>query len=141
MPTSLHSEYDSKTIQDLVHLFNNNQLNLEPGFQRRSVWNDRDQRKLIESIFQNYPVPSIFLYKQSHDGRLTYDVIDGKQRLESILMFQGLGRFRGHRFSIRFPLDDMEETEDWNWNRVRRKGHEHRFMGYKRDIVKSCGLR
>jgi 5-methylcytosine-specific restriction endonuclease McrA len=139
MPTSLHSEYDSKTIQELVHLFNNDQLNLEPGFQRQSVWTERDRRKLIESIFQNYPIPSIFLYKQSHDGRLKYDVIDGKQRLESLLMFQGLGCFRGQRFSVRFPLDEAEGMADWDWNRVRRRGHEHRFMGYKIQTVEVSG--
>ena len=135
MLTSLHSEYDSKTVQELVHLFNNGELNLEPGFQRESVWTERDRRKLIESLFQNYPIPSIFLYRQTDGGRLTYDVIDGKQRLESLLMFQGLGRFRGQRFSVRFPLDEAEGVADWDWNRVRRRGHEHRFMGYK---IQTC---
>lgn len=139
MSTTLHSEYDSKTIQELIHIFNNDQLNLEPGFQRESVWVERDRRKLIESIFQNYPIPSIFLYKQSHDGRLTYDVIDGKQRLESLLMFQGLGRFRGQRFSVRFPLEETEGMAEWDWSRVRRRGHEHRFMGYKIQTVEVSG--
>ena len=139
MSTTLHSEYDSKTIQELIHLFNNGQLNLEPGFQRESVWIERDRRKLIESIFQNYPIPSIFLYKQSHDGRLTYDVIDGKQRLESLLMFQGLGRFRGQRFSIRFPLEETEGMAEWDWSRVCRRGHEHRLMGYKIQTAEVSG--
>ena len=118
MPTLLHSEYVDKTIQEFVQLFNNGQLNLEPGFQRQSVWTPSDRRKLIESIFQNYPIPSIFLYKQSHDGRLAYDVIDGKQRLESILMFQGLGRFRGMRFSVKSRLDENEGLAEWDWRRV-----------------------
>ena len=83
MTTTLHSEYGDKTVQEIVHLFNNGQLNLEPGFQRQSVWTLPDRKKLIESIFQNYPIPSIFLYRQNNYGRLSYDVIDGKQRLES----------------------------------------------------------
>jgi hypothetical protein len=58
-------------------------LNLDPGFQRQSVWNERDRAKLIESILRNYPLPAIFLYKRQEDGVLVYDVIDGKQRLES----------------------------------------------------------
>lgn len=139
MATGIHSEYDSKTIQELVHLFNNEQLNLEPAFQRQSVWSDRDRQKLIESIFQNYPVPSIFLYRQTDFGRLRYDVIDGKQRLESVLMFQGLGRFRGQRFAVRIPLDEAEGIAQWDWNRVRRRGHEHRFMGYKIQTVEVSG--
>ncbi|MGI8555041.1 MAG: DUF262 domain-containing protein [Pyrinomonadaceae bacterium] len=63
----LKFEYGHKTIQDFVGLFERNQLNLEPGFQRDSVWQPNDRRKLIESIFQNYPIPSVFLYKQVND--------------------------------------------------------------------------
>ncbi|MCX6898565.1 MAG: DUF262 domain-containing protein [Verrucomicrobia bacterium] len=139
MSTTLHSDYDSKTVQELVHLFNNGQLNLNPGFQRQSVWSERDRKKLIETVFQNYPIPSIFLYKQNTDGRLTYDVIDGKQRLESMFMFQGLSRFRGQRFFVKFPLEEAEGTTQWDWARVRRKGHEHRFMGYKIQTVEVSG--
>ncbi|MBI5101482.1 MAG: DUF262 domain-containing protein [Nitrospirae bacterium] len=139
MTQNIYSEYGDKTIQEFVHLFNNGQLNLEPGFQRKSVWNISDRRKLIESIFQNYPVPSIFLYKQNHNGRLCYDVIDGKQRLESILMFQGLGRFRGQRYSVKARIDEHEGLAEWNWQRVTKRRHEHRFMGYKIQIVEVSG--
>src|SRR5450830_47808 len=55
-------------------------------FQRQSAWKERDRAKLIESILRNYPLPAIFLYRREEDGKLVYDVIDGKQRLESILM-------------------------------------------------------
>lgn len=139
MSQMIHFEYGDKTIQEFVHLFNNNQLNLEPGFQRQSVWTMADRRKLIESIFQNYPIPSIFLYKQNYNGRLCYDVIDGKQRLESILMFQGLGRFRGQRYSVKARLEEHEGLAEWNWNRIGKRGHEHRFMGYKIQTVEVSG--
>ena len=95
---SLDFDYDSRTIQEFVHLFNARQLNLEPGFQRDSVWTLADRRKLIESLLQNYPIPSVFLYCQNENGRLRYDVIDGKQRLETVLMFQGAGGFRKAQF-------------------------------------------
>jgi hypothetical protein len=83
----LDFDYGDKTIQEFVLLFRNGQLNLEPGFQRDSVWATSDRKKLIESIFQNYPIPSVFLYKRNNRGKLEYDVIDGKQRLESVLMY------------------------------------------------------
>lgn len=139
MTTSLHSEYGDKTIQEFVHLFNSKQLNLEPGFQRQSVWTTNDRRKLIESIFENCPIPSVFLYRQNNSGRLSYDVIDGKQRLESILMFQGIGRFRGERFDIKAKLDDSDSAGHLEWGRIRRRGHEHRFMGYKIQTVEVSG--
>lgn len=135
---ALAYEYSQRTIQNFVYEFSNGHLNLEPGFQRESVWTQSDRRKLIETIFQNYPIPSIFLYKREDDGKLMYDVLDGKQRLESLLMFQGLGRFRGKRFTVRTQLGS-EEVQEWDWRRVRQRGHEHQFMGYKVQTVEVSG--
>jgi uncharacterized protein with ParB-like and HNH nuclease domain len=81
---TLEFTYGSKDVQDLVSLYQENRLNLEPGFQRQSVWSLADRKKLIQSVLQNYPVPSVFLYKTVDEyGRLKFDVLDGKQRLES----------------------------------------------------------
>ena len=136
---SLDFDYGDKTIQEFVLLFNNGQLNLEPGFQRDSVWTLSDRRKLIESLLQNYPIPSVFLYRQKDNGRLRYDVIDGKQRLETVLMFQGAGHFRGLRFGAKLRLGPDEGIEEWDWNRIRKRGHEHRMMGYKFQTVEITG--
>lgn len=137
--TTLDFDYGDKTVQEFVLLFKNEQLNLEPGFQRKSVWSPNDRKKFIGSIFQNYPIPSVFLYKRSDAGKLVYDVIDGKQRLESILMFQGLGRFRRMRFSVKTRLDTTDNISDWDWQRVLQKRHEHCIMGYKIQTVEVLG--
>jgi 5-methylcytosine-specific restriction endonuclease McrA len=140
MPThSLDFDYGDKTIQEFVLLFKNAQLNLEPGFQRDSVWTLSDRKKLIESLLQNYPIPSVFLYRQSENGKLRYDVIDGKQRLETILMFQGAAGFYGHRFAVKLRLGPDQEIEEWDWQRIRKRGHEHRLMGYKFQTVEITG--
>lgn len=136
---SLDFDYGHKTIQEFVYLFQNGQLNLEPGFQRDSVWTLSDRKKLIESLLQNYPIPSVFLYRQNDHGKLCYDVIDGKQRLETVLMFQGVGQFRGSRFGVRSRIDNEDGTEDWDWTRMRSRGHEHRLMGYKFQTVEIKG--
>jgi 5-methylcytosine-specific restriction endonuclease McrA len=140
MPThSLDFDYGDKTIQEFVLLFNNGQLNLEPGFQRDSVWTPSDRKKLIESLLQNYPIPSVFLYRRNDNGKLRYDVIDGKQRLETVLMFQGAKHLRGTRFSVKLRLNPNEEIEEWDWTRIRKRGHEHRLMGYKFQTVEITG--
>ncbi len=140
MPThSLDFDYGDKTIQEFVLLFNNSQLNLEPGFQRDSVWTLSDRKRLIESLLQNYPIPSVFLYRQNENGRLRYDVIDGKQRLETVLMFQGAGRFRGSRFGVKLRFGPDDAVEEWDWKRIQKRGHEHRLMGYKFQTVEITG--
>jgi len=49
----LKYEPDPKTIQELVSMYKDGYLNLEPGFQRDSVWTKADRVKLIDSILRN----------------------------------------------------------------------------------------
>jgi uncharacterized protein with ParB-like and HNH nuclease domain len=79
--------FGDKTIADLINLQKNSQLNLEPAFQRDSVWRPLHRRRFIQTILDGYPVPSIFLYRREHNGWPVYDVLDGKQRLETIFKF------------------------------------------------------
>ena len=55
-----------------------------PGFQRNYVWDHKRASKLIESLIMGLPVPQIFLYEE---GRNSFLVIDGQQRLMSIYYF------------------------------------------------------
>ncbi len=55
-----------------------------PGFQRNYVWDITKASKLIESLILGLPVPQIFLYEE---GRNSFLVIDGQQRLMSIYYF------------------------------------------------------
>ncbi len=133
--------YGSKDVQDFLALYNEGRLNLEPGFQRKSVWSVNDRKKLILSLLENYPIPSIFLYKTTdEDGRHKYDVLDGKQRLESILMFFGAGtKFRTCKYEIVAKIEENEEIKVWNWNTLKKAKHEHRLTGYKIQTVEVSG--
>jgi Protein of unknown function DUF262/HNH endonuclease len=139
--TPLQSEYGHMTIQQFVNHFEKGQLNLEPGFQRNSVWSINDRQALIESVFLNYPMPSVFLYKrQDVDGDLIYDVIDGKQRLESIFMFMRLRSFRRDGYSALAKLSPKDDEADWyDWARVRRRDGEYAFSSYRIQTVEVSG--
>jgi hypothetical protein len=63
-------------------------FNLEPEYQRKSVWSDEQQSLLIDSILKNIPIPPIFLREHiDKKGKTSFEVIDGKQRLTSIFKF------------------------------------------------------
>lgn len=134
----LQATFNEKTINELMHLFSHHQLNLEPGFQRKSVWNLSDRRRLVQSIVSNYPLPSIFLYERSGRTGPIYDVLDGKQRLESIFMFIGLGRFRRGHYYARL---DIGEGLDWiGWKDLRRRPEFlHQFATYKIPVTVVTG--
>lgn len=55
-----------------------------PGFQRNYVWDIKRASKLIESLIIGLPVPQVFLYEE---GRNSFLVIDGQQRLMTIYYF------------------------------------------------------
>ena len=127
---------DRKLIMELVSHYKQRALNLEPGFQRDSVWKERDRAKLINSVVRNYPLPAIFLYRRNENGRLIYDVIDGKQRLESIFMFMGVlrGRFWA---KVKMPGADGEEWIDWN--KLCKKRQQHLITGYSIPTIEVDG--
>src|SRR5437870_1007911 len=72
----------------LLDLHQNRQLDLEPPYQRRSVWTRKDKQFFLDTIFRNFPSPAIFLHKTVDEGgKATYHVVDGKQRTQTILDF------------------------------------------------------
>lgn len=79
------------TTQDIswfLDLYRNNQIDLDPPYQRRSVWTTKDRRFFLDTIFRDYPSPAIFLHKElSETGKVVHHVVDGKQRLETIIQF------------------------------------------------------
>jgi hypothetical protein len=78
----------TQEITWFLDLARQKQLDLEPPYQRRSVWTMKDRQFFLDTIFNDFPCPPIFLHKTiEDDGRATYHVVDGKQRLETILMF------------------------------------------------------
>jgi len=69
-------------------LHQNKQLDIDPPYQRRSVWTRKDKQFFLDTIFRNFPSPAIFLHKTIDDtGKATYHVVDGKQRTQTILDF------------------------------------------------------
>lgn len=132
-------EYGQRTILDLRGLQENNHLNLEPGFQRKSVWNKADRSKLIESILQGFPVPSIFLYCREDNGIPVYDVLDGKQRLETIFMFSRVSPFSRDSFEVKHQFEGDHECDWWDWKWMEKERRTAAFLNYKIQIAEVKG--
>lgn len=81
----------------LVPSFGHNDDRIEAdGFQRGFVWRKPQMDRFIESLLLGYPIPGIFLVKQS-DNR--YLVLDGQQRLSTLRFFVD-GIYGGRVFSL-----------------------------------------
>src|SRR5215467_4218398 len=79
-------------LDQLIGYFNEKKINLVPPFQRGHVWKLPARRRLLQNIVNGRPIPAIFLYKEAEGSKYTYNILDSKQRLESLLMFIGSSR-------------------------------------------------
>lgn len=74
------------TTETIARQLEKGTINLNPSFQRRDAWSNREKSKLIESLILGLPVPPIIL-AENKEKKNSYIVIDGKQRLLSIRRF------------------------------------------------------
>ena len=76
----------SMSIGEMVSNYKEGEININPNFQRKFRWSLYQRSKLIESILIGVPLPSIFVYQNE---RGIWEVVDGVQRLSTILEFMG----------------------------------------------------
>jgi hypothetical protein len=78
----------SHRISEFFKWHKENVLVLAPPFQRKPVWSDKNKSFLIDTVLRGFPVPEIFIQvKTDKDGNTRYIVVDGQQRIRSILEF------------------------------------------------------
>ncbi len=68
-------------------MYEKNEIDIHPEFQRFYRWTSAQKSRLIESIFLGIPIPPIFVAQRA-DG--VWDVVDGLQRLSTIYQFAGI---------------------------------------------------
>lgn len=67
------------------------------GFQRSFVWNRSQMDRFLESLLLGYPIPGIFLVRQTDNVFL---VLDGQQRLRTLQHFYS-GIFKDRTFALK----------------------------------------
>ena len=88
-------------------------LELRPPFQRKPVWTDKQRSFLVESILLDVPIPEVYVQvSQAQDGSEEFGVVDGQQRLRTILQFIGIEREqdREGEDSNRFALTELPDS-------------------------------
>ena len=77
-------------VSDFISWQRETSLDLNPNFQRRSVWKKGAKSYLIDTILRGLPIPIIFLRDLRSDLRTLKarrDVVDGQQRIRTIISF------------------------------------------------------
>jgi hypothetical protein len=113
-----------QTVSWFYDIYRRNLLNLDPPYQRRSVWNQNFKDFFIDTLLLNYPAPALFLYEEiNQNGQAKYNVVDGKQRLSTIFDFvenrfaisdkASFTELRGKYFE---ELDNEIKIRFWNYS-------------------------
>ncbi len=74
------------SIGEIINMYNDGDLLINPDFQRLFRWNVGQKSKLIESLLLGIPLPSIFVFERD-DAK--WELIDGLQRVSTLLEFMG----------------------------------------------------
>ncbi len=112
-----------QTVSWFWDLYTRHLIDLEPPYQRRSVWNQEYKDFFIDTVLNEYPAPAIFLYQEiTPEGVSKYGVVDGKQRLSTLFDFAKntfpvsetatITRIRGKNFT---DLDNEFKQKFWKY--------------------------
>lgn len=97
-------------------------LVLKPPYQRKPVWTKDKKTFLIDSILKGYHLPEVYIHRVTDvDGVTKYNVVDGQQRIRTIL------EFINNEFEM--PSDDYPEYLDRTFENFPDKQRES-FWGY-----------
>ncbi len=86
---SVNTDTVQITLGEVSHMYAEHELNILPEFQRLFRWSLDRKSNFIESILIGIPIPPVFVFEDS-DGR--WELIDGLQRISTVLEFMGVLR-------------------------------------------------
>src|SRR6266571_1928958 len=77
------------SVRDFDEWTERGELVLAPKFQRREVWSDKARSYLIDTIVRGKPIPKIYMRQDTNPSsrRTTREIVDGQQRLHTVLTF------------------------------------------------------
>lgn len=77
------------SVRDFEEWRDRGELVLAPKFQRREVWSPKARSYLVDTIVRGKPIPKIYMRQDINPKtrRTTREIVDGQQRLHTILTF------------------------------------------------------
>jgi len=69
-------------FMDLMKMYFDKKLNLNPPYQRNSIWSLQAQKLLIDTVKRDLPIPAFFIQEKENDS---FEMVDGQQRTRALL--------------------------------------------------------
>lgn len=95
--------YSNRNMYSLLNYHYLFGVDFNPDYQRGSVWDEEDREKLLDSIFAGREIGR-FVFKQlpfirANDDGNYYEIVDGKQRMLTLLAFYKMKAGKAHGFN------------------------------------------
>ncbi|MBB1512763.1 DUF262 domain-containing protein [Tessaracoccus sp. MC1627] len=118
---------------DLVAWRNAGTLELSPKFQRRPVWSPAARSYFIDTLLRDFPVPPVHIrLRLGRGNQAVREVIDGQQRLRTVLDFTGEESFR---LSRSLDADWAGKTFDQLSSLQRDRLLMYKFFGFQYENI------
>ena len=95
--------------------YNDGSLILRPPYQRKPVWSVKQKNALVESILLELPIPELYLQHaiEGPNAKSIYALVDGQQRIRTVLQFIGIDRTEGELEENSFTLDKLAASSKY----------------------------
>jgi hypothetical protein len=80
--------YINMPISTVYYWITQDMINESPDYQREIVWKENDQKDLIDTLLDGFPMPAINFCEESDPTLRKYECMDGKNRIQSIRLFK-----------------------------------------------------
>ena len=97
-------------MQQLLAMLKDKQITMSPAYQRKFRWKQIQCSQFIESLMLGIPSPSLFMATNADS---TWEVVDGVQRLSTIISFAGDDALRKKLGLKRLVLSDLKKLSDF----------------------------
>ena len=84
----------------------NGLLDIRPPYQREFIYNETEQRAVINTVLNKYPLNVMYWVKRSDDAECPYEVMDGQQRTLSLCQYVA------GKFAVDFKYFDNQPADD-----------------------------
>ncbi|MBQ8455883.1 MAG: HNH endonuclease [Bacteroidaceae bacterium] len=89
------------------------QLDIRPPYQREFIYNEKEQKAVINTVLHGYPLNVMYWVKRSEDAECPFEIMDGQQRTLSLCEYMA-GKFSyDFKFFANQPKDIQQRILDY----------------------------
>lgn len=129
----------SMSIEDISDKIDRNKFIIRPKYQRSEVGNQSSASYLLESIMLGIKIPPIYVYKKNNN---VFEVIDGQQRILSMLAFLGKNYLdiedkKINSIKHKFRLKNLKILSECNKKNIDNIGeiYKKKILNFQLDVI------